>query len=90
VSLAWTTIVFLILPLPGFLFFVGLYFHERISRDVAPGSPLGQLAGAVLTAFVIHGGFSRFWERRAPPRCRACAWITSWPCFSSKAPATSR
>jgi hypothetical protein len=55
VSLAWTTVVLLVLLLPGFLFFVGLYSHERVSRDVAPGSTLGELAGVVLISVVAHG-----------------------------------
>jgi hypothetical protein len=55
VSLAWSTIALLVLLLPGFLFFVGLYFPERISRDVVPGSSLTQLGGVVLIAFFLHG-----------------------------------
>lgn len=53
-SLAWSTIALLVLLLPGFLFFVGLYFPERISRDVVPGSSLTQLGGVVLIAFFVH------------------------------------
>jgi hypothetical protein len=54
-SLVWTTIILLILLLPGFLFFVGLYSKERMSRDVAPSGALGQLSGVVLFAFLTHG-----------------------------------
>jgi hypothetical protein len=54
VSLAWSTVALLVLLLPGFLFFVGLYFPERISRDVVPGSSLTQLGGVVLIAFFLH------------------------------------
>jgi hypothetical protein len=54
-SLAWATIAVLILLLPGFLFFVGIYVPEYFTRDVAPRSGLGQLAGTVLIAFLIHG-----------------------------------
>lgn len=53
-SLAWTTVVLLVLLLPGFLFFIGLYAPERISRDVVSGSALGQLAGVVLVSFLAH------------------------------------
>lgn len=53
-SLAWATLVLLVLLIPGFLFFVGFYAPERMSREVAPTSPLGQLAGIVVVAFLIH------------------------------------
>lgn len=54
-SLAWATVAVLVLLLPGFLFFVGTYVPEDFTRDVAPRSGAGQLAGTVLVAFVIHG-----------------------------------
>lgn len=54
-SIAWSTIAFLVLLLPGFLFFVGLYFPENFTRETAPKSPLGQLAGTVLVSFFVHG-----------------------------------
>jgi hypothetical protein len=54
VSLAWSTVALLVLLLPGFLFFVGLYLPERISRDVIPGGTLTQLGGIVLVAFFVH------------------------------------
>jgi hypothetical protein len=54
-NLAWGGIVLLVLLLPGFLFFVGLYFPERFTRQLAERSPLGQLAGTVLVAFTVHG-----------------------------------
>lgn len=53
-SIAWSGIVLLVLLLPGFLFFVGLYFPEKFTREAAERSPLGQLAGTVLIAFVVH------------------------------------
>lgn len=53
-SLAWSTVALLVLLLPGFLFFVGLYLPERISRDIVPGGTLTQLGGVVLVAFFIH------------------------------------
>lgn len=53
-SLAWSTVALLVLLLPGFLFFVGLYLPERVSRDVIPGGTLTQLGGVVLVAFFIH------------------------------------
>jgi hypothetical protein len=54
--LAWSTLVVLVLLLPGFLFFAGLYRPERISHDSAPVSPIGQLAGIVGVAFALHAG----------------------------------
>ncbi len=53
-SLAWSTVALLVLLLPGFLFFIGLYLPERISRDIVPGSTLTQLGGIVFIAFLIH------------------------------------
>lgn len=53
-SLAWTTIVLLVVLLPGFLFFVGLYTPERISRDKVQDSTIGRLAGVVLVSYVVH------------------------------------
>lgn len=53
-SLAWTTVVLLVLLLPGFLFFVGVYAPERISRDIVQDSALARLAGAVLVSFLAH------------------------------------
>ena len=32
-SIAWSGIVLLVLLLPGFLFFVGLYFPEKVTRE---------------------------------------------------------
>jgi hypothetical protein len=74
VSLVWTTIVLLVLLLPGFLFFVGLYSTERMSRDLAGGA-LGQLAGVVLVAFLSHGILYLL----LLPGCRLWAWF---PCIS--------
>jgi plastocyanin len=54
-SLAWGGIVILVLLLPGFLFFVGLYVPEQFTREAAQRSPLGQLAGTLLVATVVHG-----------------------------------
>lgn len=54
-SLAWSSLVLLIVLLPGVLFFVGIYLPEQFTRESEPRSPLGQLAGALLIAFVVHG-----------------------------------
>ena len=74
-SLVWTTVVLLILLLPGFLFFVGLYSKERMSRDVAPGSALTQLSGVALIAFFTHGVLNL----ALLPACHHISWL---PCIS--------
>lgn len=55
-SIAWGSLVLLILLLPGFLFFVGLTLPEQFARETAERSALGQLAAVLLVAFFIHGG----------------------------------
>lgn len=54
-SIAWGSLVLLVVLLPGVLFFVGIYWPEQFTRESEPRSPLGQLAGALLVAFVVHG-----------------------------------
>lgn len=54
-SIAWSTIAFLVLLLPGFLFLVGIYLPENFTRETAPKSALGQLAATVLIALFVHG-----------------------------------
>lgn len=54
-SLAWGSLVLLVLLLPGVLFFLGVYWPEHFTREAESRSPLGQLAGALLIAFLIHG-----------------------------------
>jgi hypothetical protein len=73
-SLAWSTVALLVLLLPGFLFFVGLYLPERISRDIVPGSTLTQLGGVVFVAFFVHALlFGLLFSA-----CGALAWL---PCI---------
>jgi hypothetical protein len=54
-SVAWGGIVILVLLLPGVLFFVGIYIPEKFTRETTERSALGQLAGTVLIAFLVHG-----------------------------------
>lgn len=54
-SIAWGSLVLLILLLPGLLFFVGALLPEKFTRDAEQRSPLGQLGGALLIAFFVHG-----------------------------------
>lgn len=54
-SIAWGSLVLVVLLLPGFLFFVGALLPEQFTRDAEQRSPLGHLAGALLIAFLVHG-----------------------------------
>ncbi|WP_321899116.1 hypothetical protein [Paraburkholderia heleia] len=56
-SLAWATIVVVILLTPGACFFAGLYAPQAVTRETVAISPLGQLAGIVCISFFLHGIF---------------------------------
>jgi hypothetical protein len=53
-SIAWATIVIVVLLLPGFSFFWGFYVPNQVTREVSPVSPLAQLAGVVVISFFAH------------------------------------
>lgn len=53
-SLAWTTIVLIVLLFPGVFFFTGLSRRERFSREVVRSTAVGEVGLAVLIALVIH------------------------------------
>lgn len=53
-SLAWGSIVILLLLLPGVLFFVGLYMSEKFTRETVDKSALGQLAAVMLVSCIVH------------------------------------
>lgn len=55
-SIALSTILVLILLLPGFFFFLGLYTPEGFARDAAPQNPLAAFAATVCFAFLAHAG----------------------------------
>ncbi len=57
-SIAWGSLVLLIILLPGVLFFVGIYWPEQFTREAEQRSPLGQLAGILLAAFVVRATFA--------------------------------
>ena len=59
-SIAWGSLVLLLLLLPGVLFFVGLYIPEQFTRETTERSPLGQLAAILLVSFTVHGGLFLF------------------------------
>ncbi len=54
-SLAWVTVVLLVLLAPGLSFWWGFFSTSRFSRDVASDSILLQIAGVVMPSFLIHG-----------------------------------
>lgn len=54
-SLAWSSLVVVVLLLPGLLFFAGTYLPEQFTRETENRSALGHLGGALLVSFAIHG-----------------------------------
>lgn len=56
-SIAWSTVIVVVLLLPGILFFAGFYFPEKVTRESAPISPLAQLSGVVGIALLLHAIF---------------------------------
>lgn len=58
-SIAWATVVLVVLLLPGFVFFWGFYAPNQVTREAVPVSPLGQLAGVVVFAFFVHAAAYR-------------------------------
>lgn len=56
-SIAWATIVVLVLLLPGFAFLWGFYSPNSITRESLQASALGQLASAVAISFFTHAIF---------------------------------
>lgn len=53
-SVAWTTILIIALLLPGVLFFIGLYFEERFSREIIRSNAIGEVGLAILVALTFH------------------------------------
>ena len=53
-ALAFSTLVVLILLLPGILAVPGIYASDRLSRDVVPQSLLAQLAIFIIVATLVH------------------------------------
>ncbi|HKW82397.1 MAG TPA: hypothetical protein VJN68_01480 [Burkholderiaceae bacterium] len=54
-SIAWATVVLVVLLLPGFCFFWGFYLPHQVTRESVPANPLAQLAGVVIYGFFFHG-----------------------------------
>ncbi len=53
-SLAWSSVVVLLLLLPGVLFFVGLYMPEKFTRETTERSALGHVSAVVVVSLVVH------------------------------------
>jgi len=54
VSIAWTTVLLIVLLLPGIFFFIGLAAFERLSREIIRTGVVSEIALAVVVAVVIH------------------------------------
>jgi hypothetical protein len=58
-TIAWGSLVLLVLLLPGFLFFLGIYWPEKFTRENEQRSPLGHLAAVLLVSVVVQAlGFA--------------------------------
>jgi hypothetical protein len=69
-SLAWSTVLLLVILLPGFFFLGGLTVPERFNRETPPINTLGQLAVVVFSAFLVHGVlYSTFFACTESPAC---------------------
>jgi hypothetical protein len=54
-TIAWGSLVLLVLLLPGFLFFLGIYWPEKFTRENEQRSPLGHLAAVLLVSVAVQG-----------------------------------
>jgi hypothetical protein len=80
-SIAWATVVLVVLLTPGFSFVWGFYAPHQVTRESVPASPLGQLAGAVVLSFFAHGLAHLVINSGAV--CRAQQGVLGWqpPCI---------
>ena len=53
-SIAWATLVFIALLLPGIFFFIGLATYERLSREIIRSSVISEVAMAIMVALILH------------------------------------
>ncbi len=53
-SLAWGSLVVLLLLLPGVLFFFGLHVPEQFTRESVERSAIGQLSAVLLVSLCVH------------------------------------
>jgi len=63
-SFAWTTLSLVLFLLPGIAFLIGLYSHDRYSRELGKGGAISDLGLATVFAILIHmlllGGIDLF------------------------------
>lgn len=57
-TFAWTTILVILLLLPGVAFLVGLWSSERHTREVVRTTAIGEIAVAIFIALVLHAAAS--------------------------------
>lgn len=57
-DIAWPAVAILVMILPGFSFFVGLYSRELYGREAASGDAVSKLAPIVLVSFLVHSGMT--------------------------------
>lgn len=69
-SIAWATIVLVVLMLPGFVFFWGFYAPHQVTRETVPTSPLAQLGGVVFFSFFVHAAAYTWLNGGADAACR--------------------
>lgn len=53
-EVAWTTILIIVLLLPGVFFFIGYASGNRYSREIVKSSAIGEVGWAVFIAILIH------------------------------------
>lgn len=70
-SIAWATVVLVVLLLPGFCFLWGFYLPHQVTRESVPVNPLTQLAGVVIYGFFFHG--TAFWAANSLIDGEQCA-----------------
>jgi hypothetical protein len=63
-SLAWTTLALVLFLLPGLAFLIGVYSHDRYSRELGKGGTISDLGLATVFAILVHvlllGGIDLF------------------------------
>jgi hypothetical protein len=60
-SLAWATLSLVLFLLPGLAFLIGVYSHDRYSRELGKGGTISDFGLATVLALAVHllllGGF---------------------------------
>src|SRR5262249_7409873 len=53
-TIAWTTLLVVLLLLPGAFFFLGLYSRDRFTRELGRGNTITEFAVIVFVSAVVH------------------------------------